>query len=174
MLLLVALVWLPGSREVRRAGAIVAIVVLTAVTTVVVLRAREDQPVATPSALASQGGTPSASVVPGSPSTSGAPGPSASPTVLRHEVGLQAGSYSIFTVDPAGVITGEQAISFGEPSRAPVDRVESPNGLVHWRTVGGGYTGWSYIAGRSGPITVREVLRWPDGEIGYREVDPGS
>jgi hypothetical protein len=174
-LVLFAALVLPGGRDVRRIASIVGIIALAGVTIFVLLAGpRADPEAGTPgmslpglSSPAPSGATPPAA-------SAGAADPSGSPTVLRHEVSLAAGAYSVFTVDPQGTLTGERAIRFDEPSRAPVDRVEAPNGLIHWRTVGGGYTGWSYVAGRSGPFIVREVLRWPDGEIGYREVGPGS
>lgn len=174
-LLLLAALLLPGGREVRRVASIVAIIALAAVTIIVLLSGPvADHQAGTPGASVPGGSSPAPSGATPPVASAGAADPSGSPTVLRHEVGLAAGAYSIFTVDPQGILTGEMAVTFDEPSRAPVDRVEAPNGLIHWRTVGGGYTGWSYVAGRSGPFSVREVLRWPDGETGYREVDPGS
>ena len=37
------------------------------------------------------------------------------------------------------------------------------NGLLHWRTTGGGLSGWSYIKDESGTFFIRGVYRAADG-----------
>lgn len=172
VLLVLAIPWLRGGNETRRAVSVVAIIALAVVTTAVVL-ARSP---AGQQALPPSSSLPS-SVASGSPSpasSSDDAAPSVEATVVRHEVSLPPGTYSLFVVDGQGTLTAERGISFDEPSMAPVDRVEAPNGLIHWRTVVGASAGWSYIAARSGPFIVREILRLPDGSTESREVDPGQ
>jgi hypothetical protein len=105
------------------------------------------------------------------PSASG-PDPSGSGELilLRYEVALDAGTYRVFRVDAGGGVVEEQQATFDGPSRAPVDRVEAGNGQVHWRIPLGGLAGWSFIAGGSGPFTVREVLQATDGSLQYRPI----
>lgn len=175
-LLLLAVLWLRGGYEIRRAASILAIILLAAVTTMLILAGSPvGQEAGTPiPSLTGSNGSPAPSGAASPATSAGAADPTGSPTVLRHEVGLRPGGYTLFTVDAQGTVTAERAIGFDRPSKATVDRVQTPNGLIHWRTVVGGYTGWSYIAGRSGPFIIREVLRWPDGDIRSREIDAES
>ncbi|MEO6577743.1 MAG: hypothetical protein ABIO99_02455 [Candidatus Limnocylindria bacterium] len=173
VVLVAALLWLRGGPEVRRAVTVAAVIVLAIVTAfAIATRPR-----------AGHGGNPALSPATSSsaaPSVSGlipTPTPTAGPsdegTVVRHEVSVGAGSYTLFMVDAQGAVTAARSVSFDRPSNAPVDRVES-GGLVHWRTVVGGEAGWSYIASRSGPFSIREIVRMSDGGEISREVDPGS
>lgn len=151
---------------------VLAIVGLAAMTAFLILTAPSQQ----------HGGGVDEAASPKAPFESGSPpplrpsdaptGPSAAPVFLRYEVGLQPGGYTIFEVDAAGAVTAERSIGFDRPSMAPVDRVEAANGLIHWRTVVGTNAGWSYIPGRSGSFLIREVVRWPDGHIENRPIDP--
>ena len=93
---------------------------------------------------------------------------------MRYEAALPPGGYTLFRVTADGRLRGERSASFDRASMAPVDRVEASNGLVHWRTVVGALAGLSYVPGRSGPFEIREVLRWPDGTVEARLIDPGS
>ena len=173
VLLVLAIRRLRGGYETRRAVSVIAVVVLALVTVAVVLsRGPAGQQNATPGSASLPSSAPSATPPPVSASDD--PAPSGAGTVVRHEVSLPPGTYSLFVVDGEGTVTSERGISFDEASMAPVDRVESPNGLIHWRTVVGGAAGWSYIAGRSGPFTVREVVRLADGSTESRDIDPGS
>ena len=182
VLLLLALVWLRGGAEMRRAAAILAVVTLAVATTTVILAGRPgevgrpgDQDGSTPRDSPVQStATPAPSGAASPTVSAGSANPSPSPTVLRHEVVVQAAQYTIFSVDEQGTVTAQRMATFDHTSTAPADRVQAPNGLIHWRATVGGYASWSYIAGRSGAFVVREVLRWPDGSTGYREVDPGS
>lgn len=160
----------------RRASAVVAIIALAIVTTLVILArppADRESGASPPSIAASR----SPSTVPGTPSAStsaGAADPSAAATFVRHEVVVAQGTYTVFTVDSQGTVTAQRTVSFDSPSRAPVDRVEAANGLIHWRAVVGGLAGWSYVADRSGPFGVREIVRLADGTEEARELDPSS
>ncbi|MDQ4035779.1 MAG: hypothetical protein M3153_07595 [Chloroflexota bacterium] len=157
-----------------RAAGVVAILALAVVTTLVIL--------ARPPASRETGGSPPSvaasrppSMLPGtsSPSISaGTADPSAVATFVRHEVGVSEGTYTIFMIDSQGTVTAQKTVSFDRPSRAPVDRVEAANGLIHWRAVVGGLAGWSYLADRSGSFAVREIVRLADGTEAARNVDP--
>ena len=60
---------------------------------------------------------------------------------------------------------------FSRFSKAPVDKVLAPNGLLHWRTNDGFFTGLSYIHDRSGAFLIREVYEGSDGELRYIVLD---
>lgn len=161
-----------ASPEVRRILGVLSIAVLAAGTIAVL---QEPDATSRPSGRAPDASpsVPAGSSSPTLPETSPTPAPveTPGPTFLRYEVGLAPGQYALYRVDDDGSLTAERSVGFDRPSHAPVDRVESDDGQVHWRTVVGGFTGWSYVPGESGPFTVREVLRWPDGTVSYREVD---
>ncbi len=129
----------------------------------------------TPSALPSPSATPVQSAQPsGSEAESSfpvTPSPDATPQAgdefIGYEVTVLAGSYNVYKVDDAGAITQTRDVYFSRASQAPVDRLEAPNGLLHWRVTEGGSSGWSYIRGQSGPFLIREVYRGPDGSLRY-------
>lgn len=168
--------WLRAGESGRRLGIALFIVALAVVTSVLILdvapagigaRATfepgpsESQPDSTASETPMAGSTAPAA-------------PDADLIFLRHEVIVEAGQYRIFMVEPGGQLSNQRSAEFATRSVAPVDRIEADDGLIHWRTVVGGYAGWSYVPGRSGPFAIREVLRSPDGSTTYREVDPGT
>jgi hypothetical protein len=102
------------------------------------------------------------------------PAHSVEPTIVRYEVSLAAGSYTLFPVDDDGTVGSGRVVTFDSASRAPVDRVEASDGLVHWRTVVGTLAGLSYVPDRSGSFQIRAIFRWPDGHTEARIVDPES
>ena len=96
------------------------------------------------------------------------PSPDATPQAgdefIGYEVTVVSGNYNIFQVDDARSDHPDQGrLSSPRVSQAPVDRLEAPNGLLHWRVTEGGSNGWSYIHDQSGPFLIREVYRGSDG-----------
>lgn len=125
-----------------------------------------------PSASAGASGQPSSSEVPVSqtpfPET---PKPDATPlpgdAFVGYEVTVLEGENTLFQVDDAGVVTGSVIAHYSRFSKAPVEKVEAPNGLLHWRTAAGFFEGLSYIHGQSGPYLIREVYQGTDGTRRY-------
>ena len=128
-------------------------------------------PTPTPSAASV---LPSESPTPGQPTASPTPEltPAPSDLFIGYEVEVAPGDYPLFRVNDQGDVTDSTNGDFDRGSRAPVDRVEAQNGLLHWRTVGGGYDGFSYIKGQSGEFLIREVYRGPDGSLRYVHLTP--
>jgi hypothetical protein len=82
-----------------------------------------------------------------------------------YEVGVAAGTtYTLYSVDPQSGPTNSRVATFSRQSRAPVVPNRTANGLVYWQTTAGGYLGWSYLPGQSGPFQLREVFLTSDGE----------
>jgi hypothetical protein len=117
------------------------------------------------------------------PTTTGTPAPpTASPTpeltpapsdaFVGYEVEVAPGEYTLFDVNDAGDVVASLPGEFDGQSRAGVERIEAPNGLLHWRTIGGGYDGRSYIRDRSGPFLIREVYEGGDGSLRYIRLGP--
>ena len=130
--------------------------------------------VATPSPLPS----PSTPAESPEPSQTGAessfpvtPSPDATPEpgdeFIGYQVTVLKGTNDIFRVNAAGEITATSRVTISRFSQAPVDRIEAPNGLLHWRVTLGASTGWSYIHDQSGPFVIREVYRGSDGTLRY-------
>jgi hypothetical protein len=142
------------------------------------------KPTPTPTASVSASSTPSAS---GSPSAS--PLPTATPagsaqtpfpetpkpdptprpgdTFIGYEVTVLQGQNTLFEVDAAGNIVRQVIAHYDRFSKAAVDRIQAPNGLLHWRTAQGFFTGLSYIHNRSGPFLIRRVYQGSDGQLRY-------
>ncbi len=97
------------------------------------------------------------------------PGPTPQPDdkFIGYEVTVLQGENTIFRVGGDGEILAARAANFSRFSKAPVDSVLASNGQRHWRTSEGGYTGWAYIKGRSGPFLIREVYQGSDGQLRY-------
>lgn len=167
----VVLLELRGENAARRIVAAILILALAASTAYIVLET-ERQSAGTGSPASSRPTTnPSvAESVEIAPSAA----PSVAPVRVRYEATLPPGEYTLFRVGADGSVDGQRSTSFDRPSMAPVDRVEAPNGSVYWRTVLGDLAGLSYIPERSGPFGIREIIRWPDGTIEQRVVDPQS
>jgi hypothetical protein len=84
-----------------------------------------------------------------------------------YEVTVLEGENTLFEVDNAGNILRSVIAHYDRFSKAPVDRVVADNGLLHWRTSAGFFTGLSYIHDRSGPFLIRAVYEGADGEKRY-------
>ena len=99
------------------------------------------------------------------------PKPDATPipgdVFVGYEVTVLEGENTLFQVDDAGTVTGSVIAHYARFSKAPVARVQAPNGLLHWRTSEGFFTGLSYIHGQSGPFLIREVYQGTDGTLRY-------
>lgn len=95
------------------------------------------------------------------------PTPLPGDTFQGYEVTVLAGENTLFEIDAAGNIVRSETAHYSRFSKAPVDRIEAPNGLLHWRTSEGFFTGLSYIRDRSGPFLIRAVYQGADGEKRY-------
>jgi hypothetical protein len=95
------------------------------------------------------------------------PTPIPGDTFIGYEVTVLEGENTLFEVDDQGIVVDERNAQFSRFSKAPVDKVEAPNGLLHWRTADGFFTGLSYIHGDSGPFLIREVYVGSDGAKRY-------
>lgn len=83
------------------------------------------------------------------------------------EVTVLEGENTLFEIDAAGSVVSQLIATYSRFSKAPVDRIEAPNGLLHWRTSEGFFTGLSYVHGDSGPYLIREVYQGSDGTLRY-------
>lgn len=99
------------------------------------------------------------------------PKPEATPlpgdVFVGYEVTVLQGENTLFQVDDAGKVTGSVIAHYARFSKAPVTRVQAPNGVLHWRTSEGFFAGLSYIHGDSGPFLIREVYQGADGTRRY-------
>lgn len=127
-------------------------------------------PSASPTASASQqpSPTPEASNQTPFPET---PKPDPTPlpgdTFQGFEVTVLEGENTLFEVDDDGNIVRSEIAHFSRFSKAPVDRIMASNGLLHWRTTEGFFTGLSYIHDRSGAFLIRKVYEGADGGTRY-------
>lgn len=99
------------------------------------------------------------------------PTPQPGDTLKGFEVTVLEGENTLFEVDGAGNILGSRIARFARFSKAPVDRTVADNGLLHWRTSDGFFTGLSYIHGDSGAFLIRAVYEGADGEKRYIILD---
>ena len=95
------------------------------------------------------------------------PTPLPGDTFQGYEVTVLEGENTLFEVDADGNIVRSEIAHYSRFSRAPVDRILAPNGLLHWRTSEGFFTGLSYIRDRSGAFLIREVWQGSDGQTRY-------
>jgi len=95
------------------------------------------------------------------------PTPKPGDKFIGYEVTVLQGDNVLFTVGGDGEILASRQATFSRFSKAPVDSILASNGLRHWRTSQGYYTGWSYIKGQSGPFLIREVYQGSDGQLRY-------
>jgi len=84
-----------------------------------------------------------------------------------YEVTVLEGENTLFEVDAAGNIVRSVTAHYDRFSKAPVDRIVAENGLLHWRTSAGFFSGLSYIHDRSGPFLIRAVYEGADGQKRY-------
>ena len=103
------------------------------------------------------------------------PKPDATPlpgdTFQGYEVTVLEGDNTLFEVDDAGNIVRSVVANYDRFSKAPVDRIVAANGLLHWRTSEGFFTGLSYIRGQSGAFLIRAVYQGTDGQLRYIVLD---
>jgi hypothetical protein len=95
------------------------------------------------------------------------PTPLPGDTFQGYEVTVLEGENTLFKVDDDGNIVSSQVAHFSRFSKAAVDRIVAPNGLLHWRTSEGFFTGLSYIHGQSGAFLIRAVYEGSDGQKRY-------
>lgn len=99
------------------------------------------------------------------------PKPDATPqpgdTFQGYEVTVLEGENTLFEVDDAGTILRSEVANFSRFSKASVDRTVASNGLLHWRTSDGFFTGLSYVHGDSGAFLIRAVYEGSGGEKRY-------
>jgi len=95
------------------------------------------------------------------------PTPLPGDTFVGYEVTVLEGQNTLFEVDDQGNVIDQVIAHYDRFSKAPVDKVEAPNGLLHWRTSEGFFTGLSYIHDESGPFLIREVWEGSDGQKRY-------
>ena len=98
--------------------------------------------------------------------------PAPSDLFIGYEVEVARRRLPALLVDDGGDVTDPPSeTSTGARGRRWI-AIEAPNGLLHWRTVGGGYDGFSYIKGQSGEFLIREVYRGADGSLRYVHLAP--
>lgn len=90
---------------------------------------------------------------------------------VGYEVTVLQGENTLFEVENDGTIVRSETANFDRFSQAPVDRITASNGLLHWRTSDGFFTGLSYIRDQSGAFLIREVYEGSDGERRYIVLD---
>lgn len=95
------------------------------------------------------------------------PTPQPGDTFLGYEVTVLEGENTLFEVDDDGSILRSEIAHFSRFSKAPVDRIVASNGLLHWRTTDGFFSGLSYIHDRSGGFLIRKVYEGADGGKRY-------
>jgi len=95
------------------------------------------------------------------------PTPLPGDTFQGYEVTVLEGENTLFEVTDAGEIVRQEIAHFSRFSKAPVDRIVASNGLLHWRTTSGFWTGLSYIHGQSGGFLIRAVYEGSDGQKRY-------
>lgn len=95
------------------------------------------------------------------------PTPRPGDTFEGYEVTVLEGENTIFEVDAEGNIVRAVIAHYDRFSKAAVDRILAPNGLLHWRTAEGFFTGLSYIRDRSGAFLIRAVYEGSDGQKRY-------
>lgn len=131
----------------------------------------EPSPSASPSLTPSISAEPTISGTPFPQTPLPDPTPLPGDTFVGYEVTVLAGENTIFEIDAQGAVVDQVIAHYENFSKAPVDRIEAPNGLLHWRTSQGFFTGLSYVHGDSGPFLIREVYEGTDGQRRYIVLD---
>jgi hypothetical protein len=122
-------------------------------------------PSVAPTATEQPSSTPEATPFPETPKPD--PTPLPGDTFVGYEVTVLEGENTLFEVDDGGNILRSEIAHFSRFSLAPVDRIVAANGLLHWRTTTGFFTGLSYIHGDSGAFLIRKVYVGADGQKRY-------
>jgi hypothetical protein len=104
------------------------------------------------------------------PTSTAEPTPESGDRFSHYEVALEPGTYPIFRVSQSGQITATSSANISRSSRARVAPRRASNGLVHWETSEGFFTGWSYIYPDSGDFGIRAVFLSPQGERRVRQL----
>ena len=125
------------------------------------------QPSASPSTAPSLAPSPTPIQTPFPETPKPDPTPLPGDTFQGYEVTVLEGQNTLFKVDDQGNIVSSQIAQFSRFSKAPVDRIVAPNGLLHWRTSEGFFTGLSYIHEQSGAFLIRAVYEGTDGQKRY-------
>jgi hypothetical protein len=125
------------------------------------------QPSASPSTAPSLAPSPTPVPTPFPETPKPDPTPLPGDTFQGYEVTVLEGENTLFKVDDQGNIVSSQIAQFSRFSKAPVDRIVAPNGLLHWRTSEGFFTGLSYIHEQSGAFLIRAVYEGSDGQKRY-------
>lgn len=118
--------------------------------------------VTSPTPSASQSAAPTSSGSGAVPTPTPELTPAPSDVFDHYEVSVAPGDYRIYELDNQGRIVSSRAARFSGYSYAVVGLVKAP--VRSWLVLTGGYTGYSYLADRSGPFRIREVYRGPNGE----------
>jgi len=171
-----------GGRAALVIGLVLLLAIAAAAGAFVLLRGNGTAVIPTPTPLLSLQPSPSASALPSlvaSPTPVASsqtpfpetpkpdPTPRPGDTFVGYEVTVLAGSNTIFKIDDAGNIVQHLTATYERFSKAPVDRIVATNGLLHWRTTSGFFSGLSYVHGQSGPFLIRKVYQGSDGQLRY-------
>ena len=121
-----------------------------------------------PSGSATPSATATTTPVPTGPTPTPELTPAPDDVFLHYEVSVSPGTYTLFRIE-GGTITQSLDGEFENQSFAEVEKVPPANGVpLSWRTTEGGYSGLSYIRGRSGPFVIRGVYRGADDTLRYK------
>ena len=92
------------------------------------------------------------------------PTPATGDEFAFYEVSVGPTSYTLYSLDAEGNVTGERGTSFANFSYARAEPREGSDGLAYWVTAEGGLAGWSYRYPDSGSFRVRAVFLNEAGE----------
>jgi hypothetical protein len=95
------------------------------------------------------------------------PTPLPGDTFVGYEVTVLEGENTLFEIDDQGNVVRSAVATYNRFSKAPVERIVAPNGLLHWRTAAGFFAGLSYVHNDSGPFLIRKVYKGSDGQLRY-------
>jgi hypothetical protein len=92
------------------------------------------------------------------------PTPTAGDAFAFYEVSVGPEFYTLFALDEGGEVVDTLETSFPGFSFARVDWIVAADDAVHWITLDGGLTGWSYTYPASGEFRIRAVFLSSDGD----------